>query len=113
DAISSREQFGEVQKLRQAEVNRDLALGDIRSGVALAGKGEYDAAIDAFRKAILIEPELGEAHFDLAGALLQKGDVAGALGTFRRAIQIAPNWAEAHYQLGRALLRAGQREKAR
>jgi len=112
DATSSREQFTKVQQIRGAEVNRDLALGDVRAGVALAEKHEYVGAIEKFRKAIAIDPSLGEAHFNLAGALLAKGDVTAAIGSLTEALRLAPNWAEAHYQLGRALLRSGERHKA-
>jgi len=112
DTQASRAQFATVQHLRATEANHDLALGDVRAGVVLAEKHDYDSAIEHFRKAVAIDPYLGEAHFDLAGALLEKGDVMGAIKSFREAIRVAPEWAEAHYQLGRALLRAGQGEQA-
>jgi tetratricopeptide (TPR) repeat protein len=112
DTAASREQFAKVQQLRQDEVNRDLAQGEIRAGVLLAGKRDFDAAIERFRKAIAIDPKLGEAHFDLAGALLEKGDARAAIPCFRQAIALAPAWAEAHYQLGRALLQTGERDEA-
>jgi len=112
DTAASREQFAKVQQLRQADVNRDLAQGEIRAGVVLAGKRDFDAAIEHFRKAIGIDPTLGEAHFDLAGALLEKGDASAAIPSFRQAIALTPAWAEAHYQLGRALLQAGARDEA-
>jgi tetratricopeptide (TPR) repeat protein len=112
DTAASREQFAKVQQLRQADVNRDLAQGEIRAGVALADKRDFDAAIEHFRKAIGIDPKLGEAHFDLAGALLEKGDAGAAIPSFRQAIALAPAWAEAHYQLGRALLQSGERNQA-
>jgi tetratricopeptide (TPR) repeat protein len=112
DKAVSVEQFAKVQEIRKAEVNRDLALGDIRAGVVSAQKHEYDTAIEQFRKAVAIDPRLAEAHFNLAGALLEKGDVTIAIRSFREAIRLAPEWAEAHYQLGRALLRSGEKEAA-
>jgi tetratricopeptide (TPR) repeat protein len=112
DTAASRAQFAKVQQLRQDEVNRDLAQGEIRAGVVLASKRDFDAAIQRFRKAIAIDPRLGEAHFDLAGALLEKGDARAAIPSFRKAIALAPTWAEAHYQLGRALLLSGERDEA-
>ena len=112
DTAASREQLAKVQELRQGEASRDLAQGEIRAGVVLAGKRDFDAAIEHFRKAIAIDAKLGEAHFDLAGALLEKGDARAAIPSFRQAIALAPAWAEAHYQLGRALLQAGERYEA-
>lgn len=112
DTAASSSQLAKVQEIRQQQVDRDLALGEIRAGVVLAGKHEYDAAIEKFRHAIAINVQLGEAHFNLAGALLEKGDTDAAIQSFHKAIEIAPQWAEAHYQLGRALLQAGRREEA-
>jgi tetratricopeptide (TPR) repeat protein len=111
--VQSQQQFAKVQQLRSTEANHDVALGHVRAGVLLAEKHEYDSAIEHFRKAVAIDPRLGEAHFDLAGALLEKGQLTAAITSFRQAIKLAPEWAEAHYQLGRALLLTGNREAAR
>ena len=53
DSSASRQQFAKVQQLRQEQMNRDLALGNIRAGIALAEKRQYKdvvAAIDAMEK---------------------------------------------------------------
>jgi tetratricopeptide (TPR) repeat protein len=55
---------------------------------------------------------LGEAWFDLAGALMQEGDIEEALKTFPLAIKLAPRWPEAHYQFAQALLKANRRDEA-
>ena len=112
DAATAKSEFEKVRELRQGNINRDLASGAVRAGVLLAQKGDYDGAIREFRKALEINPEMGEAHFDLAGALMQKGEVGPAIASLRAALKVAPKWAEAHYQLGRALLIEGQREQA-
>ena len=102
----------QTRRVREADTKRDLALGAVRSGVVLAQKGDYDGAIVAFRKALALNPELGEAHFNLAGALLQKGEIEGAVETFPAALKLAPHWPEAHYQYGRALWLANRKAEA-
>src|SRR5262249_26300200 len=104
DSDASKSELEQTQRIRDAQTQRDVALGFVRSGVVLAKKGNYDDAVADFRKALEINPELGEAHFNLAGALLQKGETQAALESFRAALKLAPQWPEAHYQLGRTLV---------
>ena len=82
------------------------------SGVVLAQKRDYDGAIVEFRKALTLNPQLGEAHFNRAGALLHKGGIKVAIQTFPAALKLAPHWPEARYQFGRALLLANRRTEA-
>ena len=63
-----------------------------------------DEAIAHFQKALQINPDYAEAHFDLGNALLQKGSVDEAIAHFQRALQINPDYAEAHVNLGFTLL---------
>ncbi len=48
-------------------------------GVALEGTGEPDAAVDAYKKALTLDPKLAEASQNLSAVLLEKGDTKGAL----------------------------------
>jgi len=112
DRTAAQTEYGKVQQLKDAQIQRDIALGNVRAGVKLAAAGDYKAAADEFRKAVEANPKLGEGWFDLAGALVQADDVAGSLPAFRKALQLAPHWPEAHYQYGKALLGANQREQA-
>jgi tetratricopeptide (TPR) repeat protein len=109
---ASKAEYARVQEIKQAEVTRDIALGHMRAGVNLARNGEYAGAATEFHKAIDANPQLGEAWFDLAGALMQKGDIEQALKTFPLAIKLAPRWPEAHYQFAQALLKANRRDEA-
>jgi tetratricopeptide (TPR) repeat protein len=45
-------------------------------GLALTGCNRLDESIDALRRAIELRPDLGEAHWNLALALLRRGDFA-------------------------------------
>jgi tetratricopeptide (TPR) repeat protein len=48
-------------------------------GVALEGTGEPDAAVDAYKQALTLDPKLAEASQNLSAVLLDKGDLKGAL----------------------------------
>ncbi|MGH6968315.1 MAG: tetratricopeptide repeat protein, partial [Stellaceae bacterium] len=69
------------------------------------------AAIDCFRRAIAIEPNLAVAHFNLGNALLAQSDAA-AIDAYRRAIEHKPDLADAHMNLGIVLRRQGQPQAA-
>ena len=65
-------------------------------GALLANKSsrtpeETQKAIDAFRKAIEIKPDYGEAHKQLAFMLLGAGDSAGAKNALLKYVEVAPN----------------------
>jgi tetratricopeptide (TPR) repeat protein len=61
------------------------------------GRSDADTqrAIDAFRKAVEIKPDYGQAYQELAFALLGTGDRPGALDALEDFVKIAPGSAEA------------------
>jgi tetratricopeptide (TPR) repeat protein len=71
-----------------------------------------DEAIRHYREALLLMPDLAEAHGELAIALAGQGRTDEAVRHYREAIQIRPDYPEAHYNLANALLRVGQMDKA-
>ena len=68
-------------------------------------KGDLDAAIAEYRKALAIKPELADAHADLGLALYHKGDLDAAIAEYRKALAIKPDDARRHDNLGNALKR--------
>jgi len=52
------------------------------------------------RKAIRLEPDFAEAHFNLGCVLHQKGDLNGAIQELREAVRLQPDYAIAHFNLG-------------
>ena len=72
----------------------------LNKGASLLGAGKVDAAISVFKKAIIIDPKLAAAHFDLALAYQQKGDAAKIISYLKRAIKLKPNDYEALNLLG-------------
>ena len=82
------------------------------SALDLGAKGQYDAAIAEWGKAMEISPDDPKAHNNLGVALVRKGDLDAAMAQFRKAIAIRPEYAEAHYNLGGALVREGKVDEA-
>jgi adenylate cyclase len=74
-------------------------------------KGDLDAAVDLFRRAIDLQPGYGPAHAGLATAHSTRyewfgandADLAGAEQASQRALELAPDLAEAHVARGCAL----------
>jgi superkiller protein 3 len=83
--------------------------------VAEARKGDSDAAVDAYRKAISLRPDYAEAHNNL-GVLLGSRDgkqgLVGMLREFQAALRGRPRYALASYNLGVVLLSRGETEPA-
>jgi Flp pilus assembly protein TadD len=92
--------------------NPDCWLADNNLGVALAAEGQFDEAIENFRKAIQINPNNPEAQNNLGHALAAKGRFDEAIENFRQAIQIDPNYCEALDNLGITLAGDGRFDEA-
>jgi Flp pilus assembly protein TadD len=75
DTQGAQSEFSVAKQLDQQEVNSDLARGADRAGVLLAEQKQWSAAIEQFQKALQLQPNIGEARFNLAGALLEAGRV--------------------------------------
>ena len=83
----------------------DLALG-------LADRGQFDAAISEWNKALAIDPESFKAENNLGIALLRSGRVAEAVAHFEKSVAIQPAYPQAHFNFGNALSVAGQADRA-
>ena len=79
------------------------AMGEIAAAKeAVAGKN-LDKAVKHFRKAIEIEPEFAEAHYNLGILLRQKGKVEVAKEHFLSAIEYQEDYPLALFSLGEIL----------
>ena len=67
---------------------------------AFAQSKSWDEAINAYRKALELEPNDALTHYDLALALEYKGYSSQAVEEFESAIRLKPKWSDAHYGLG-------------
>lgn len=82
------------------------------SALALRAKGQLDAAIAEWGRALALNPDEPKAHNNLGVVLGEKGDAAAAIAQFRKAVALRPGYGEAHYNLGAALAREGKLEAA-
>ena len=79
----------------------------IREGNDLAERGDLDGAVERYRQAVRIKPDVPEAHNNLGVALRRKGDFDGAIASFQTAVRLKPDAAEAHNNLAVALRSRG------
>ncbi|NOT96824.1 MAG: tetratricopeptide repeat protein, partial [Nitrospira sp.] len=72
----------------------------LRKGQALRASGDLRAGIEAFRRAIALQPRHAEAHYLLGVALEEAYDVDGALAEFETVAELAPNHLNGQFRLG-------------
>jgi len=92
--------------------NPNCWVGDNNLGRALNQKGQVDAAMALFQRALVFNPGYAEAYNNLGITLAEKGQLDQAIDRFQASLKIYPNFAEAHYDLGRALFLKGQVDAA-
>ena len=71
-----------------------------------------DEAVQHYRSAIEIRPELVAGHSDLAVVLARQGKMDEAAKEFSKAIELDPRHASAHTNLGMVFLREGKSAEA-
>jgi len=87
------------------------ALPHFELGFAYSGLNKNPQAIDQYRRAISLDPNLAPAHLNLGIALLDS-DAAAAADSFRRAAALLPDQSRPIYLWGQALERSGKRSEA-
>jgi len=73
----------------------------------LTKKGQYEAAIAQWGKAMAMQPDDAGAHYGLGQTLFLAGNVNDAIAQFRESIRMDPHNAAAHNGLGSALGQTG------
>ena len=82
-----------VKKLIQKFPNSVLLYNFL--GACQAKQEKFDAAIDNYKKAILINPTYVDSYSNLGSVLKDKGDLGAAIKSYERALKIKPNFSEA------------------
>jgi len=90
-AIASLERASALSS--DATVLNDLAL-------VYRQAGRLNEAVAALHKAVILNPDLPQAHNNLGGLLRERGDTAGAERAFQKAVEAQPDLAAARVNLG-------------
>jgi len=88
------------------------ATAALRLGVAYAERGEYAKAVAAFREALRLEPDLGEAWAGLGLIYDKLGQREPAITAFREVVRLEPDHAVAWCNLGVLYRRQNQDDLA-
>lgn len=69
-------------------------------GVLMYRQEKLQESAELISKAVEIDPEYAEGHYNLANVLDELGKPDQAIASFQRAIKLNPDYAKAHYNLG-------------
>jgi tetratricopeptide (TPR) repeat protein len=97
DALEAR------RRKEEAEIDsrlRDESVACNNRGVALYYRGAFEAARDAFLKAIELQPDYAEAFNNLGLVHSRMGKEPEAIEAFRKALTVDPKMGEAYNNLG-------------
>ena len=81
-------------------------------GIILEKRGKLDRAVESYRLAISINPNLVDARVNLGDVLLRKGDAKAARSELETAYQISPSNHRALLNLGALELSEGKHQRA-
>src|ERR1700722_16038469 len=92
----------------QAPVNnakqlKPAAVEHNERGIALARQGDTAGAVEEFRAAVKLQPDYGEAYYNLGMALEETKQAEPATTALRSAVRFRPNSAVMHLGLALAL----------
>ena len=108
-ALEARSQKDQADLLAR---RRDEALVCNNRGVVLYYRGAFEAARDAFRKAIELQPDYPEGLNNLGLACSRLGQEQDAIEAFRKALTVDPKMSEAYNNLGFLYHTASQFDRA-
>jgi tetratricopeptide (TPR) repeat protein len=99
--------------LRAIQVDPRSAKAHNALGLIYIDREQFAEAQQSLDRAIGFQPDLAEAHLNLAHILMrERDDLTDAIAACRRAIQLRHSYAEAHANLGILLVENGQVDEA-
>jgi len=87
--------------------------GALNAGMLLRDQGQFDRALDEFRRASTLNPQLARVHYQIGVTYAFMGRWREAAEALQRAVQITPDNARFIAYQGYAAAMAGQPEEAR
>ena len=103
---------GDIHWGPEARQKRREAVIHNNRGVTYANKGDYDCAIQAFTKAMELNPDLAMAYSNRGGAYRDKGDYDRAIEDCTKAIALNPDLAMAYNNRGVAYYKKRDYDRA-
>ncbi|GLB36482.1 putative homodimerisation domain of SGTA [Lyophyllum shimeji] len=83
-----------------------------QAGNALMSSKKYDEAIEAYDKAVALDPTNPVYYSNRAAAYSSKGDHLAAVGDAEKALSVDPNFVKAYHRLGHAQYSLGDYQAA-
>ena len=80
--------------------------------LAVSAKGNYDTALECYRKAIRLDPKNAESYYNLANLYMTMNNQEKAIAEYQQAIQINPRYAKAYGNFAVALARQNRPSEA-
>jgi tetratricopeptide (TPR) repeat protein len=93
------------------KLRRELAAR-FEQGVAMLQLGEFEHAVTAFHRVLVLAPGLPEAHLNMGFALYELKDYQGAQRFFEGAKALAPDFLNVEYGLALSLFAQGKAVEA-
>ena len=93
-------------------VTKDNHVAQVNLGVAFDQRGELNEALEHYRAAEKLAPELYQVHNNIANILDKQGHSAEALAEYREAVRRKPDLAFLHNSLGGELITLGRFDEA-
>jgi protein O-GlcNAc transferase len=82
-------------------------------GLVLSHLSQTEEATAAFKRSIVLNPELAEPHDELGNLYFHSGLIQSARNEFEHVIELAPQQVNAHYQLSMIYARLGDSAKSK
>ena len=116
ESIKKLSDFADIQKEYFEKEDSGIKLKKAdeynKQGVVFLIDKMYDMAIDNFKNAIKLNPNLWGAYNNLGLALLEKGEKEKAVEVFKKLIKLNPNFSESYYHLGMILAQDSMIDKS-
>jgi len=103
-------QLRELQQ--QVWQNPEDPAAYLNLGKGYARQQQYTKAIEAYRKALALEPDLDEAHAALGAAYFNQKNYSAALTYLKKRVDLSPDDSLRHFDLGNVYLHLGRYDSA-
>lgn len=81
-------------------------------GTSLLEQGKTDEAVEAYRKALAVNPDDEDLRYNLGIALARQGRIDEAIQQYEEALKLFPEHTDVHNNLGNLLMRQGRWDEA-